>query len=178
MLIESIRYMLKPTKYERCWANIYQCNQDVLKLEKLIQQSDARVGWRGNREQTVETSIKSLATLDEPDADVFLEQLQVLMGKMRDLTSLQQMTKKQDLCEQLLKRLRVVEIGLRRKAEDSTSRIQELEICWTGEMLDTLNRKMRELSESHWTVTQLWIREMNDWIWELGRLHRSNTSLP
>jgi hypothetical protein len=81
--------------------------------------------------------------------------------------------------------LRVVEIGLSRKAEDSTMRIQELEALvvsfkqeGTNYLVDTMRRETQGNSESNWTITQLWIREMNDWAWELGRLRNPTTSLP
>jgi hypothetical protein len=69
-------------------GDIYQCNQGVVLLERLIHQSDARRGWRQDPETVVENLMKKLATLGEPEASISLEQLQVLKEKMRDLTSL------------------------------------------------------------------------------------------
>jgi hypothetical protein len=44
----------------------------------------------------------------------------------------------------------------------------------TINMLDEIHQELREFSETQSSISWRWIREMNDWIWEFGRLRRAN----
>jgi hypothetical protein len=49
MIAGDIWAAMGPRNYPRCWGNIAICLQNMNQLEKLVQSSDAKRGWSGEK---------------------------------------------------------------------------------------------------------------------------------
>jgi hypothetical protein len=80
-----------PKDYPRCWGAVLTATRAQLDLERIVEESNPKAGWKANPLPIIEKLIQAIAEIDEPELQGMPEELAILGRRMEVMISVSYM---------------------------------------------------------------------------------------